>query len=194
MYERGEKLMTDTQIIDLYLQRSESAIDETAKQFGGYCNTIAMNVLHNREDADECVNDAYLKVWNSIPPERPRVFQSFLGKIVRNAALDCYKFRNRQKRGGGETVLLFDELQECISSADNVENAVDIKDLGKAIDDFLRSINRQDAAFFIRRYWYSDSVPKIAKMYSAGESKVKMSLSRTRKKFKDELVQKGVYI
>jgi RNA polymerase sigma-70 factor (ECF subfamily) len=184
--------MTDVQILDLYETRSESAIAETANRYGSYCTAIAMNILHNTQDAEEAVNDAYLAAWNAIPPEQPRIFAAFLGRITRNISLDRYKAQKAQKRGGNETDLLLSELEACIPSARSVENEVDENELSKTIDSFLASIGEDDAAYFFCRYWHCESVPQIARKFGAGESKVKMSLHRTRKKLKTYLNERGI--
>ena len=179
--------MNDTELIDLYLARSESAINETEKQYGSYCRAIAMGILHNKEDADECVNDTFLGVWNLIPPQRPQTFSAFIGRITRNISLDRYRKLTSQKRGGGEPSLLLGELESCIPSARNVEGEVDSRFLARAIESFLLSCKKEDRVFFVNRYWYADSVPEIAKRFGVGESKVKMSLHRTRKKLRTYL-------
>ena len=109
-----EKPMDDKQILDLYWERSEAAISETSKKYGKYCRYIAFNILHNDEDSEECVNDTYLRAWNSIPPNRPSVLKTFLGKITRNLSLDRYELLNAKKRNGGQMPLILDEIQECI--------------------------------------------------------------------------------
>lgn len=161
--------LTDREIIELYLTRDESAIAATAQHYGSYCTSIAMNILRNREDAEECVNEAFLKVWNSIPPQQPRVFSSFLGRITRNLSLDYYKAQSAQKRGGGQTEQLLSELEKVIPSSADVEAQVDGAELSRAIDGFLCSIKREEAAYFIRRYWYGDTVPEIAQRYIVGQ-------------------------
>jgi len=188
----GVMNLTDIEIIDLYLQRSESAIDETAKRYGSYCSAIAMNILQNKEDAAECVNDTYLNVWNSIPPQRPATFSTFIGRITRNLSLNKYKALKRQKRGGDETTLLLSELESCIPTNRNVEDEVDGNIFMQAVDKFLSDIKEQDMIFFMRRYWHGDSVSAIAKQFNAGESKVSMSLHRTRKKLKNYLEREGL--
>ena len=117
--------MDDKQILDLYWERSEAAISETSKKYGKYCRYIASNILHNDEDSEECVNDTYLRAWNSIPPNRPSVLKTFLGKITRNLSLDRYELLNAKKRNGGQMSLIFDEIQECIPSLDSTENIVE---------------------------------------------------------------------
>lgn len=186
--------MTDTEIVDLYLKRSESAITETAKQYGSYCSAIAMNILQNKEDVDECVNDTYLRLWNSIPPQLPKTFSTFIGRITRNLSLDRYEIRNAQKRKGNETNLLLSELENCIPSARNVEQDVEDNELIQMIEHFLSTIRQEDMAFFVHRYWYSESVPEISRKSDVGESKVRMSLHRTRKKLKKHLEKRGITI
>ena len=186
--------MDDTAILDLYWERSESAISETAKHYGSFCSAIAMNILQNKEDAEECVNDTYLKAWNAIPPQRPSVFSSFLGRITRNLSLDRYKARKTQKRSGDETALLLSELDECIRSGSNVEDEAESEAVAKMIDEFLSRIEKNDRLFFVRRYWYADSIAAIAARFAVGESKVKTSLFRTRNKLKNYLESEGVTI
>jgi RNA polymerase sigma-70 factor (ECF subfamily) len=196
-FNTKENIMTDHEIIALYLSRTESAINETAAHYGNYCSAIAVNILHDTHDAEECVNDAYLSVWNSIPPEKPVKFSSFLGRIVRNIALDRYKARNAKKRGGGEnspTMLLLSELELCIPDSRNVEDEADLNELARIIDSFLAEIKQDDRFYFVRRYWHGYTVPKIARQFNAGESKVKVSLHRTRKKLKIYLEERGISI
>ena len=153
-----------------------------------------MNILHNREDADECVNDAYLSVWNAIPPQSPDVFATFIGRITRNLSLDRYRRNKAKKRGGDETVLILGELDLCIPAARNTEDEVDDIVLSEAVDDFLSKLRQEDRVYFMCRYWYAHSVEKIAEQFDAGVSKVKMSLHRTRKKLKKELEKRGFTI
>ena len=186
--------MTDLEILDLYWARSESAINETAQQYGTYCITIAMNILRNREDSEECVNDTYLNAWNAIPPQRPAVLSSFLGRIIRNLSLDRYKARNAEKRYGDETAVLLGELEDCIPSSKNVDDEIAIKALEKTIDSFLSGVSEPDRLFFMRRYWYADQITVIAQRFSVSESRVKTSLFRTRKNLKAVLEKEGVII
>jgi len=186
--------MTDAEILELYLARSESAIDETAKQYGAYCTKIALNILHNNEDAEECVNDTYLSAWNSIPPQKPAVFSSFIGRITRNLSLDRYRKQKAQKRGGSIVPLLLGELEDCVPSGGSVEGEADARALENAVDIFLSGVGKTDRLYFVRRYWYADSIADIAKRFSAGESKVKTSLYRTRQKLKAHLEKEGIEI
>lgn len=186
--------MDDDIIIDLYWARSESAISETSKKYGGYCTKIAMNILQNREDSEECVNDTYLKVWNAVPPQRPTFFLSFLGRITRNISLNRYKERNAKKRGGSEVALLLSELEGCIPSRSNMEVEYETGLIAKAIDDFLYSIDSKNRIVFVRRYWYADSIASIASRFHMSESKVKSMLFRTRNKLRVYLEKEGVII
>jgi len=184
--------LTDIEILDLYWERSESAINETAQQYGSYCTAIAMNILRNKEDSDECVNDAYLKVWNTIPPQRPKVFSAYIGRITRNLSLNMYKARKAKKRIGDETALLLSELDDCISSVRNVEEELEEAILEEAIDSFLIAIKLEDRLLFMRRYWYADSIEELAMRFNMGESKIKTNLFRTRNKLKKYLAMKGI--
>lgn len=186
--------MTDTEIIGLYLARSQEAISETSKQYKSYCTTIAMSILHNQEDADECVNDVLLSVWNAIPPQTPTLFSAFIGRITRNISLDRHRKKSAQKRGGNETILLLSELELCIPSAKNTEDEADINSLAQTIDEFLSELRQDDRAYFMCRYWYAHSVLQIASKFNVGDSKVKMSLHRTRKKLKAYFEKRGITV
>jgi len=188
------EFLTDMGILDLYWSRSESAITETALKYGSYCSTIALNILRNNEDSEECVNDAYLNAWNAIPPQRPAVLSSFLGRIVRNLSLDKYKSRKAEKRSGDETALLLSELQDCVPSIYSVVDEVEAKVLEKIIDSFLSQIEKPDRVFFMRRYWYADQISLISERFAISESRVKTSLYRTRKKLKITLEKEGFVV
>jgi RNA polymerase sigma-70 factor (ECF subfamily) len=188
--------MTDTGLLELYENRHESAIAETAKQYNSYCLSIAVNILQNREDAEEVVNDAFLNAWNAIPPERPRVFSAFLGRITRNLSLDRYKAQKAKKRGGrggdGTTTLLLSELKECIPAAQNVEQIAEARDLTRIMEDYLATIREDDKIFFIRRYWHGDSTKEISSRFNASVSRINTSLHRTREKLKVYLGERGI--
>jgi RNA polymerase sigma-70 factor (ECF subfamily) len=192
LQKQGGEVMTDAQIITLYQERSESAIGETEKRYGSYCHAIAMNILHSREDAEECVNDTLLKAWNSIPPQTPAILSSFLGKITRNISIDKYNARKAKKRQGDENSVPLSELEVCFPDLSNVENEVDTKILGQTIEKFLYTVKKNDRIFFVRRYWYNDSISAIAERFSAGESKVMVNLFRTRNKLKLYLQKEGL--
>lgn len=184
--------MNDTQIIELYWQRSELALSETERKYGGYCMTIACNILGNREDSEECVNDTYLSAWNSIPPTRPVILSAFLAKITRNHALNRLKSRKRKKRGGGEAELLLSELEECIPSKSSAEELTDERYLGEVIGGFLKTLPEESAAIFTLRYFHCRSVEEIAKSSGFSKSKIASILFRTREKLRQTLAEKGV--
>lgn len=174
--------MKDEGIVALYWERSESAIAETSKKYGNYCYTIAYNILADAEDAHESVNDTYLEAWNRMPPHRPAVLATFLGKITRRISIDKWRKRTAEKRGGGEIRLVLDELSECISSGQNVEHEIEAEELARIIDKFVMSLPARERRVFICRYWYLDSIADIAKRFGFSQSKVKMTLHRQRKK------------
>lgn len=186
--------MNDNQIVELFWERSELAISETAGKYGNYCHRIALNILANHEDAEECVNDTYLKAWNSMPQNRPSLLSAYLGKITRNLAFNKYKHRRTQKRGGGEIELVLHELEDCLASKNNVEDTLETDELAKAISDFLRTLNKDMMTVFVMRYWYSDSISSISSRMGMSESKVKSILFRCRGKLKAYLESEDIVI
>lgn len=182
--------MEDREIVNLYWQRNQNAINETASKYGNYCKTIANNILHNHEDSEECVNDTYLNAWNSIPPHRPNALSAFLGKITRHLSFDKLRYKNADKRGG-EIHLVLDELAECVSGTENVENEIERKELINVINDFLNTLSQEKSNIFLCRYWYAYPVSKIAKQFGLTENNVSVTLNRTRKKLKEYLTERG---
>ena len=183
--------MDDAKIVQLYLDRNEQAIPETAIMYGNYCNSIAKNILGNQEDAEECVNDTYLNTWNAIPPHKPKMLSTFLGKIVRNLAFNRYKHNTADKRGSGEITLVLDELASCVSSNDDVERTYEHKELVAAINDFLGILPSEKRNIFVCRYWYSDSIADIATRYDMTYAAVSMTLNRLRTKLHNYLIKRG---
>lgn len=183
--------MEDKSIVALYWQRSQKAIEETVSKYGNYCYSIAYNILNNNEDAEECVNDTYIDAWNSIPPHRPSILSTFLGKITRRIAIDKWRHSNAQKRGGGELPLVLEELGECIVSFQNVEHTVEHHLLSEVIKDFVKKLPETERSVFICRYWYMDSIEGISKQFHFSQSKVKSMLLRTRKKLWNQLNKEG---
>lgn len=184
--------MDEKQIIDLYWARSERAIDETARKYGKFCHCIAYNILAKHQDSEECVNDTYLNAWNAIPPKRPNKLSAFLGKITRNLALKTYERYTAEKRGGGQVVLALEELAECIPDPNTVERMVDNRILADKLNVFLSQLPGEARRIFLRRYWNLNTVREIAEVYGISESKVKMSLMRTRGKLRSFLEQEGI--
>ena len=183
--------MEDRQIIELYFDRNEQAIAETQKKYGAYCHTVAIGILTSREDAEDCVNDTWLRAWNSIPPARPDHLQLYLGGITRHLSLDRYRTLHREKRGGGELVLALDEMQELASPDTDVRTQAEEQAFYELLNDFLRALPERERKIFIRRYYYVDSIPSIAKRYALTRANVKKILSRTREKLREYLTKEG---
>ena len=181
--------MDDQKIVDLYWARDEDAILHTQRKYGGSCLTIANNILNNSQDAEECVNDSYLKVWNLIPPERPRSLFAFLSRIVRNISLDRYRFNRADKRSRHADVM-FSELEECISD----ESLADVSEEGvvDALNRFLVTLDQETRLLFVRRYWYMDSNQTLAKTFSLSENVIRQRLFRAREKLKEFLEKEGI--
>lgn len=176
--------MEDSQIVNLYWQRSEQAISETEVKYGSYCHKIATNILENSEDSEECVSDTWLSAWNSMPKNRPAKLLPYLGRICRNHALDILKGRTRIKRGGGEIDSVFDELEECISSKFSAEQAFEQRELSRSLNKFLSSLKESEWKVFMSRYWYGATISEIALKYGFTESKTSNMLLRTRRKLR----------
>lgn len=184
--------MEDRQIIELYWARSDNAIEETQCKYGKLCYKIAYNILSNRQDSEECVNDTYLRAWNTIPPNRPEKLSAFLCRITRNQALKKYESNCAAKRGAGEVPLALEELATCIPAPDTVTEMTDYRDLIRQLNAFLSELSPEARKIFLRRYWALDSVRDIAADLGISESKVKVSLFRTRKKLNAYLEKEGI--
>lgn len=184
--------MKDEEIISLYWKRDETAIAATADKYGNYCRSISYHILHDVEDAKECVNDTWLGAWKSIPPRRPNRLSVYLGKITRNLSLNRFKQYNAEKRGSGQTELVLSELEDCIPDKNSIEQIVEEMVLTKSISQFLRTQPRQKRNIFIRRYWYLYSIRDIATSYGMSESKVASLLFRMRNELKSHLEQEGI--
>ena len=183
--------MEDAKIVQLYWERNEQALVATSDKYGNYCTCIAKNILGSREDAEECVNDTYLKAWHSMPPHKPNVLSAFLGKIVRNLSFNRYKYNTADKRGGGALPMVLDELSELVSGKDTVEQEMDRSELVKAIDAFLAGLSPEKRSVFISRYWYTDSIAEIAARHGMREGAVSMTLNRLRGKLHNYLLERG---
>ena len=183
--------MEDVKIIDLYWERNQQAIPVTAEKYGGYCTSIARNILESEEDAEECVNDTWLGAWNSMPPHRPNMLSAFLGKITRNLSFNRRRQDSARKRGGGELPLVLDELGECVSGKASVEGEYDRKELLSAINGFLEELSPEKRAMFVCRYWYADRVGDIAARLGMSENHVSVTLTRLRRKLHEHLTKEG---
>ena len=184
--------LEDSKIVDLYWQRSEEAIPETAAKFGGYCRTIAYNILSDEQDAEECVNDTWLKAWNSMPTHRPALLAPYLAKLTRWLSLTRLRKRNALRRGGGETPMVLDELAEVIPDNIDLEKQVELKELGKALRKFVAGLDDTEAQIFLARCWYMTSVKEIAERFGITPGNVSTTLHRTRRKLQNYLREEGL--
>jgi len=183
--------MDDKLIVELYWKRDPDAISETSHKYGAYCYTIANNILHSHGDSEECVNDTWLRVWDSVPPQRPSVLRMFLAKITRGVAFNRYNAGIAEKRGGGEIAAVLDELAECVADSSDVHTQYEANELCRSINRFIHSLPEKDGNIFLRRYFFNDSVSDIAKHYRLSKNNVMVILSRTRKKLRKLLTEEG---
>ena len=179
--------MEDEKIIDLYWERKDEAITETQAAYGRQLQTIAQRIVQSYEDAEESVNDTYLDAWHNMPPHRPSILSTFLGKITRRVSIDKWRGRTADKRGGSEIVLALDELAECVPSDHSVEREVEAATLETIINDFVMSLPLMERRVFICRYWYLDPISAIAEQFGFSQSKVKMILHRQRHRLRSIL-------
>ena len=179
-------------IIEMYLKRNEIAIKETQSKYSDYCYSIAYRILYNHEDAKECENDTYLRIWNSIPPQKPNIFASFVGMVTRGLALDRFRKNHAQKRAAQITVSL-NELEECIPDQNSICDEIETKELAELLSSFLHSLPDVESDIFLQRYWYFLSIKEISNHHGFGQSKVKMILLRTRNRLFELLRKEGVF-
>lgn len=191
MNKRKGAEMKDEEIIELYAARDEKAITETDIKYGAYCKSIAQGILENMSDTEECVNDTYLRVWNKIPPTRPKVFKAFLAKIVRELSFDRYRLIKASKRGGGVITGVLDELEECIPSPCLVEEEIMQAELADIVRIFVRSLPEKEAMIFLSRYFYVEDIESIAKRFGMTKSNISTTLCRLRRKLQKRLVKEG---
>lgn len=184
--------MDDKQIVDLYWARSEKAIEETEHKFGSYCRTVSYNILANAADAEECVNDTWLKAWNSMPTHRPSLLAPYLGKLTRWLSLTRLREKNSLRRGGGELPLILDELAETLDSGEDTEQELEVRELNRELRRLVNALGKDEKDVFLSRYWYMASVKEIAEKTGFSESKVKTMLHRTRKKLLSQLKEEGL--
>ncbi len=183
--------MEDSKIIKLFFDRSEEAITELSEKYGKICKSVAENILNNHRDSEECVNDAFLAVWNTIPPQHPEHLLSYVCRIVRNLAVKKFHANTAQKRNSIYDVAL-DEIKECFPSSVSVEDEIEAIEVSRAIDRFLESMDKQNRILFVRRYFYSDSVEELAELFRTSKHNISVRLSRIRKNLKKYLIKEGV--
>lgn len=180
--------MEDSKIISLFFERSEQAIQELDCKYGRAVRKTAANILDDRQDVEECVNDTYLKAWDSIPPQAPNPLAAYVCKIARNLAINRYHANNAEKRGSNYGIVL-DEMEECIPSGVSVETELEAKELTAAINRFLSSLKPEDRFLFVRRYWYADSVTDLAINTNSSVSRISVRLFRLREKLRNQLMK-----
>ena len=185
--------MEDEKILELFFNRSEQAIEEVDKKYGKTCHNISYNILHNKLDAEECVNDAYLGAWNAIPPARPNPLLTYLCKIVRNLSLKRHEFNTAIKRNSTYDVAM-EELESCLSSPETVESEIALKELTHIIENFLDSLSTENRVIFLRRYWFSDTYSDIAARVGMTEKNVSVRLTRIREKLRNYLTEREVLV
>ena len=185
--------MEDSKIIELFYERSEQAIVELSNKYGSACTKVANNILNNSRDTEECVNDAYLGVWDSIPPQRPNPLLSYVCRIVRNLAIKKYYANTAAKRNSTYDVAL-DELENCFPASNSVEDEFNAREVARIIDAFLETLDTENRILFVRRYWHSDSITELAELFHTSSHNISVRLSRTREKLKRHLIKEGVFL
>lgn len=185
--------MEDKEIISLYISRNEEAILETSKKYGSYCKSISMNILHNSRDVEECINDTYLRTWNSIPPNVPDRLSVYLAKITRNLSFDIYKKTHAKKRGSNQIEYVLDELSEMIPGGFEPETEIVKTQIMEEINEYLARLSKEKRKMFVCRYWYADSIKKISKQFKVTENNVSVILNRIRKDLRKHLMKRGYY-
>lgn len=189
--ERTVSSLDDRKIIELFFERSEQAIVELSNKYGSVCTKVAFNILNNKQDTEECVNDAYLGTWNTIPPQNPNPLLSYVCRIVRNLAIKRYHANTALKRNSIYDVAL-DELENCFPSVASVEHEFSAVETARMIDAFLETLDQKNRIMFVRRYWHSDSIDELAKLFHTSNHNISVRLSRTREKLKKYLIEEGV--
>lgn len=185
--------MEDEKIIELFFQRSEQAIHELDIKYGKLCYKLSYNIVNNGEDAEECVNDAYLGIWNAIPPARPNPLLTYLCKIVRNLSLKLYYKKDAAKRNSRYTIAM-QEIEACLSAPNTVEGQIEAKALARTIESFLDTLTAENRVIFMRRYWFADSYKDIAEFVGLSEKNISVRLTRIREKMKQYLIEREVFV
>ena len=186
-------MIDDEKIIDLFFERSEQGIRELDMKYGKICHSLSYNIVNNRQDAEECVNDAYLGAWNAIPPVRPNPLLSYIVKIVRNISLKIYWRKEAAKRSGHYTIAL-EEIEGCIADRKTVEDEIEARELARIIGEFLDTLTLENRVIFMRRYWFADSYKDIAEFMGLSEKNISVRLTRIREKMKQYLIEREVFV
>ena len=186
--------LSDEQIIDLYFAREERAIEEPDRKYCQYLHTVAYNILANEQDVEECLQDTYIKTWNSIPPERPSVFRAFLAKITRNLSLDRYEYDNRKKRVPTGACVPLDEVREFVPDGSDLDRELQARVIGQVITDYLDSVPDRRMYVFVSRYFFALSIPQIAKRLSCSQSLVSKELAEIKRELRILLAKEGIIV
>ena len=186
-------MIDDEKIIDLFFKRSEQGIRELDMKYGKICHNLSFNIVNNRQDAEECVNDAYLGAWNAIPPAHPNPLLSYIVKIVRNVSLKNYWTKKAAKRNGHYTIAL-EEIEGCIADQKTVEDAIEVREFARVLEKFLDTLPLENRVIFMRRYWFADSYKDIAELMGLSEKNISVRLTRIREKLKQYLKEREVFI
>lgn len=190
---QGDEIVKDCDIVNLFWARDERAIIEASFKYEKYCSAIARNILRNPADVEESINDTWLNAWNSMPPHRPAILQTFLGKITRFICLKKWRTLHTQKHGKGEIALVFEELAESIPDGKTLDDYIKSKELSQILNSFLRQLPNRERNIFVCRYWYLDSISNICKQFHFSQSRVKTMLWRTRTKLREYLIEEGIF-
>lgn len=186
-------MIDDEKIIELFFERSEQAIRELDSKYGRVCHALSYNIVNNRQDAEECVNDAYLGAWNAIPPTRPNPLQAYICKIVRNTSLKRYYHKGAAKRNSTYEIAM-QEVEAYLPAQNTVEAEIEARELVRIIESFLNTLSEENCVIFVRRYWFFDTYTEIAKRVCLSEKNISVRLTRIRKQMKDYLIERGVFI
>ena len=186
-------MIDDEKIIELFFERSEQGIRELDNKYGAICHNLSYNIVNNRQDAEECVNDAYLGAWNTIPPVHPNPLLSYIVKIVRNISIKIYWRKGAAKRSSHYTIAL-EEIEACITDRKTVEDEIEVRELARIIEDFLDTLTLENRVIFMRRYWFSDSYKDIADFVGLSEKNISVRLTRIREKMKQYLIEREVLV
>lgn len=190
--ETAPENLSDGEIITLFFERNEKALSAVSRKYESYCSAVVRSIIKNPQDAEECLNDAWLKAWDSIPPAKPKNLGGFLAKIAKNLSLNRYEHSHAGKRGGGEIPLVLDELSECIADKNDVEKTYEKKVLTGAVNDFLKTLPREKRDIFVLRYWYCLSVSEISNKVGLSRGSISVTLTRTRRSLAGYLKKMGL--
>ncbi len=186
-------MIEDEKIVEMFFKRSEQGIRELDKKYGKICHNLSYNIVSNRQDAEECVNDAYLGAWNAIPPAQPNPLLTYICKIVRNISLKIY-YRNEAAKRSSHYTIAMEEIEACKAAPNTVEAEIDAKELARIIESFLDTLTVENRVIFMRRYWFSDSCKDIAEFVGLTEKNISVRLTRIRQKMKEYLAEREVFV